>query len=150
MRSILFVCYGNICRSPMAEFIMKDLVRKMGVEREFRIESRATSAEELGNPVYPPARMELQKHGIDCTGKVAMRLSLEDYTAFDLILVMDSRNRRAVLRMTDGDPEGKVHMMSEHTAHGDVDDPWFTRRFDIAWQVIADGCAAWLDHLFSR
>jgi len=147
MRRILFVCFGNICRSPMAEFIMKDLVFKMGLQNEFHIESRGTSAEELGNPVYPPARAELQKHGISCEGKTAQRLCAEDYETFDLLIGMDSMNRHAMKRMTGGDPQGKVHRMTEHTPRGDVADPWFTRRFDIAYRDIREGCEAWLEAL---
>ena len=151
MRRILFVCFGNICRSPMAEFILKDLVQKRGLESGFHIESRGTSAEELGNPVYPPACAELKKHGIGCAGKTAQRLQAEDYETYDLLIAMDAMNRRAIQRMTDGDPLGKVHMMTEHTARGgDVEDPWYTRRFDIAYRNIAEGCEAWLETLLMQ
>lgn len=150
MRRILFVCYGNICRSPMAEFIMKDLVRKRGLSDRFDILSRGTSAEELGHPVYPPVKAELQKHGIGCEGKTAQRLRNEDYEACHLLIAMDQMNVRAVRRLTDGDPLGRVHMMMERTARGgDVEDPWFTRRFDTAYRDILEGCEAWLSWLTS-
>ena len=150
MHRILFVCYGNICRSPMAEFIMKDLVKKRGLEREFDIASRGTSAEELGNPVYPPARAELAAHGIGCGGKTAMRLTAEDYAAYDLILTMDAGNYRDSLHLFDGDPQGKVHRFTEHTKGGaDVDDPWYTRRYGVAYADILAGCEAWLNVLVS-
>lgn len=146
MHRILFVCLGNICRSPMAEFIMKDLVQKRGIAGDFYIESRATSAEELGNPVYPPAKAELEKHGIPCGGKVSILLQKEEYGAFDWLIAMDDMNLRAIHRITGGDPRGKAHMMMEHTARpGAVADPWFTRRFDVAYRDILEGCKAWLD-----
>lgn len=148
MRSILFVCYGNICRSPMAEFVMKDLVKKRGLADQFEIASRGTSAEELGHPVYPPVKAELALHGIGCEGKTAQRLRNEDYEAYNYIIAMDQRNVRAIARLTDGDPLGKVYMMMEHTLRGgEVDDPWFTRRFDIAYRDILEGCQAWLTWL---
>ncbi len=146
MHRILFVCMGNICRSPMAEFILKDLVKKRGLAGDFHIESRATSTEELGNPVYPPAKAELQKHGISCDGKVSIQLTKADYDAFDLLIAMDKLNLRNIDRITGGDPQGKVHLMMERTARpGEVDDPWFTRRFDITYRDILEGCEAWLD-----
>ena len=145
MRRILFVCFGNICRSPMAEFMMKDLVKKRGLKSEFFIASRGTSAAELGNPVYPPAAAELIKHGIGCAGKVAEQLKAEEYGQYDLLLAMDDRNVRAILRITGGDPLNKVHRMMEHTARGgEVDDPWFTQRYDVAYRDILEGCEGWL------
>jgi len=148
MHRILFVCYGNICRSPMAEFIMKDLAQKRGAGGQFHIESRGTSAEESGHPVYPPAAAELKKHGIGCAGKTAMQLAAEDYGKFDLIIAMDGMNARAISRITGGDPQGKVRMMMEHTPRGgEVDDPWFTRRYAAACRDIAEGCEGWLDAL---
>ena len=147
MYRILMICYGNICRSPMAEFILKDLVKQRGLEHEFQIASRGTSAEELGNPVYPPARAELARHGIDCAGKVSVRLRLEDYEDYDLLLGMDALNMKTIPRMVGGDPDGKVHRLMEHAGGGDVDDPWFTRRFDIAYRDILKGCETWLRRL---
>ncbi|HPJ02369.1 MAG TPA: low molecular weight protein-tyrosine-phosphatase [Candidatus Limiplasma sp.] len=151
MYRILFVCYGNICRSPMAEFIMKDLVQKRGLAGSFHIQSRGTSTEELGNPVYPPARAELQKHGISCAGKVSIQLQKADYDAFDLLIVMDERNVRASQRITGGNPQGKVRMMMELTARpGEVADPWYTRQYDVAYRDILEGCEAWLDALLGE
>ncbi|MBN1776584.1 MAG: low molecular weight phosphotyrosine protein phosphatase [Clostridiales bacterium] len=148
MRRILFICFGNICRSPMAEFIMKALVIKRGLQSEFYIESRGTSAEDFGHPVNPPAAAELKKRGIGCAGKTAMQLRPEDYEAFDLLIAMDGMNARDVRRITGGDPQGKLHMMMEHTSRGgDVDDPWFTQRYDVACRDILEGCESWLERL---
>ena len=130
MHRILFVCHGNICRSPMGEFIMKDIVKKAGLEKEFLIESAATSSEEIGNPVYPPARRKLQEHGIDCTGKTARKLVKEDYERYDLILGMDGENMRNMNRLFAGNPKGKLHRLMDYTSHpGDVADPLVYRRF---------------------
>ena len=151
MHCILFVCYGNICRSPMAEFVMKDLVKKHGLESAFDIASRGTSTEELGNPVYPPIAAVLKRHGISAAGKTAMQLRAEDYRDYDLLIAMDSMNVRAIRRMTGGDPQGKVHTMMEHTAAGgDVDDPWYTRQFDKTYRDILAGCKRWLDVLLAE
>lgn len=135
----------------MAECIMKDLVKKRGLEDEFVIASRGTSNDEVGNPVYPPAKAELEKHGINCAGKIAAQLRAEDYGRYDLLIAMDQRNVRAILRITGGDPEGKVRTMMEHTARGgEVDDPWNTGRFDIAYRDIREGCESWLNTLAAR
>ncbi|WP_300347190.1 low molecular weight protein-tyrosine-phosphatase, partial [uncultured Oscillibacter sp.] len=115
MTKILFVCHGNICRSPMAEFVMKDLVKKAGLESEFLIESAATSTEEIGNPVYPPARRKLAEHGIDCTGKTARQLRNEDYERYDLLIGMDQANLRNMHRICGGDFDGKMHLLMEFT-----------------------------------
>ena len=146
MKKILFVCHGNICRSPMAEFIMKDLVRKAGREAEFYIESAATSTEELGNSVYPPARRKLAEHGIDCKGKTARQLRAEDYDRFDLLIGMDEWNIRNMMRILGGDPEGKVHKLMNLTSRpGDVADPWYTDNFDATWRDCLEGCQALLN-----
>ena len=116
MVKILFVCHGNICRSPMAEFVMKDLVKKAGLEREFHIESAATSTEELGNPVYPPARRKLAEHGIGCAGKTARQLTRRDYGDYDLLIGMDRANLRNMARICGGDPKGKLHLLLEYAA----------------------------------
>jgi len=151
MVRILFVCYGNICRSPMAEFICKDRVEKRGLADSFHIESRGTSTEELGNPVYPPAREELAKHGIRCDGKVSIQLTKEDYDAFDWLFAMDERNIRAIDRLTGGDPQGKVHRMMERTSRpGEVDDPWYTHQYDVTYRDILEGVTAWLDVILSQ
>ena len=141
MTKILFICHGNICRSPMAEFVMKDLVEKAGLETEFLIESAATSTEEIGNPVYPPARRKLAEHGISCAGKTSRQLIRADYGQYDLLIGMDRANIRNMNRICGGDPEGKLHLLMEYTDHpGDVADPWYTDDFEITWRVVLAGC----------
>ena len=131
---ILFVCHGNICRSPMAEFVMKDLVKKAGLEDKFLIESAATSTEEIGNSVYPPARQKLAEHGINCKGKTARQMNSSDYNRYDLLIGMDSWNIRNMNRICGGDPEGKIHMLMDYTNHpGEVADPWYTDDFEATW-----------------
>lgn len=141
MKKILFVCHGNICRSPMAEFIMKRLVSDAGLSNEFEIASAATSTEELGNPVYPPARRKLAEHGITCEGKTARQLTRSDYQHYDLLIGMDSYNIRNMERMCGGDPDDKIHLLLDYTNHpGDVADPWYTGNFDATWRDCLDGC----------
>jgi len=148
MHKILFICHGNICRSPMAEYVMKDLAGKAGVSRSFYIESAATSAEELGNPVYPPARRKLREHGIDCAGKTARRLTRADYDRFDLLIGMDHANIRNITRMCGGDPDGKVRLlMSWCGSDREVADPWYTGDFEAAWRDVYAGCTALLKDL---
>lgn len=138
----------KVCRSPMAEFVMKDLVRKAGREKEFLIASAATSGEELGNPVYPPARRELAKHGISCDGKTARRLTVSDYDSFDFLIGMDSSNLRNMRRLFDGDPLNKCSLLMEHTDRvGDVADPWYTGDFSATWRDVSEGCACLLREL---
>lgn len=151
MTRILFVCHGNICRSPMAEFVMKDLVKKAGLESEFLIESAATSTEEIGNPVYPPARRKLAEHGIDCAGKTARQLRNEDYKRYDLLIGMDRANLRNMHRICGGDFDGKLHLLMEFTDRpGDVADPWYTGDFETTWQDVSVGCSRLLGWLISR
>ena len=151
MVKILFVCHGNICRSPMAEFIMKDLVRKAGMEGQFEIASAATSCEELGNPVYPPARRKLQEHGITCAGKTARRLERRDYSAYDLLIAMDRRNLAGMERLFGGDPAGKCRLLLSWTGEGrEVADPWYTGDFDAAYRDISAGCRALLDTFLDK
>ena len=150
MVKLLFVCHGNICRSPMAEFIMKDLVRKAGREEEFLIASAATSTEELGNPVYPPAVKELAAHGLGCKGKRAVQITRSDYGRYDLLVVMDSYNLRNLRRIIPSDPEGKIHRLLDFAGRSeDVDDPWYTRDFETAYNEISEGCKALLDRCIS-
>ena len=149
MTKLLFVCHGNICRSPMAEFAMKDLVKKLGQEGEFRIASAATSTEELGNPVYPPARRKLAEHGISCEGHAARQLKRRDYEDYDLLIGMDQANLRNMRRICGEDPEGKLHLLREFTSRpGDVADPWYTDDFEATWRDVSEGCRgllAWLE-----
>ena len=141
MTKILFVCHGNICRSPMAEFVMKDLVKKAGLEEQFQIASAATSTEEIGNPVYPPARRKLAEHGISCAGKTARQLTKADYTRNDLLIGMDRANIRNMNRICGGDPDGKIKLLLSYTDHsGDVADPWYTGDFDATWRDVMEGC----------
>ncbi|MBP3272465.1 MAG: low molecular weight phosphotyrosine protein phosphatase [Ruminococcus sp.] len=148
MKKICFVCHGNICRSPMAEFIMKDLVRQAGLEYDFIIASAATSTEEIGNPVYPPAREELKKHGLSCKGKYAVQLKASDYDKWDMFVIMDEYNRRNIGRIFRTDPEDKIHKLLTFAGRDDdVDDPWYSRRFDVAWNDIYEGCTALLASL---
>ena len=142
MTSVLFVCHGNICRSPMAEFIMKDLVEKAGLADRFEIASAATSTEELGNPVYPPVRAVLAEHGIGCGGHAARQLTRADYGRWDLLVGMDRANLRNMARICGGDPDGKLRLLMEYTGEPDreVADPWYTRDFQAAWRDISAGC----------
>ena len=155
MTKILFVCHGNICRSPMAEFIMKNLVKRAGLERQFQIDSAATSREELGNPVYPPARRKLQEHGIDCAGKTARQLTGRDYEAYDLLIGMEQSNLRNMRRIFGGvglsparlENDCKLHLLLDFTGcPGEIADPWYTSDFDTAWQDIESGCRGLLDY----
>lgn len=148
MKKILFVCHGNICRSPMAEFVMKDLVKKAGLENDYSIASAATSREEIGNPVYPPARRKLAEHGISCTGHAARQLTRGDYNAFDLLIGMDSANLRNMHRICGGDPERKLSLLMEYTNRpGDVADPWYTGDFEATWQDVLEGCRGLLKEI---
>ena len=145
MIKILFVCHGNICRSPMGEFVMKDLVKKAGLESMFHIESAATSTEEIGNSVYPPARRKLAEHGISCAGKTARQLRRDDYARWDYLVGMDEANRRNITRMCGSDPEGKISLLLDHTPNPrEVADPWYTGNFERTWLDVSEGCAALL------
>lgn len=145
---ILFVCHGNICRSPMAEFVMKDLVHKAGRDDEFYIESAATSTEEIGNAIYPPARRKLAEHGISSAGKTARQMRRSDYDRFDLLIGMDSWNYRNMNAICGGDPEGKIHLLMDFTSRpADVADPWYTDDFDATFRDVLEGCEALLKQL---
>ena len=142
MTKILFICHGNICRSPMAEFVMKDIVRTAGMEDEFYIESAATSSEELGNPVYPPAARKLAEHGIGCESKTARRMRPEDYRDFDMLIGMDEENMRNMRRLFGGDPDKKLHLLLDFAGRpGEaVADPWYTRDFEATLRDVEAGC----------
>ena len=148
MIRVLFVCLGNICRSPMAECIMKEMVAKRGLTEQFYINSAATSTEEWGNPIYPPARRKLQEKGVPLTDHRAVQMNAGDYAHYDLLIGMDANNLRAMRRIAGGDPDGKLHRLLDYTdAPGDVADPWYTDDFDAAYRDISRGCKALLDHL---
>ena len=147
---ILFVCHGNICRSRMAEFVMKHLVEEKGLQDHFEIASAATSTEELGNPVYPPARRKLAEHGIGCQGKTARQMTRQDYDRFDLLIGMDAWNIRNMHSICGGDPEGKIVMLMDFTNRpGDVADPWYTGDFEATWRDVLEGCHGILQHVQS-
>lgn len=151
MIRILFVCHGNICRSPMAEFIMKELVKQRGLEARFEIASAATSDEETGNPVYPPVRALLSARGISCAGKMAVQLRAADYGRWDYFIGMDGANQRNMQRLFGGDPQGKVSLLLDYTERPrDVADPWYTRDFHAAEADIDRGCAALLENLTQK
>ena len=145
---ILFVCHGNICRSPMAEFCMKQLVSEANRSDEFEIASAATSTEELGNSVYPPARRLLERKGIDCSGKTARQITAKDYLYYDLIIGMDNVNMRNMKRFWGGDPEGKIRMLLDYTERpGEVADPWYSGDFETTWRDVYAGCKGLLEEI---
>lgn len=151
MVKVLFICHGNICRSPMAEFILKDLVKKAGLEDQFSIASAATSTEEIGNSVYPPAKSKLRENGIDCSGKTARQLKKKDYTDYDYLLGMDDRNLVNMIRICGGDRKKKMNLLMDFTDNPrEVADPWYTGNFDLAWDDILEGCQGFLKYLKDR
>ena len=152
MIKVLFICHGNICRSPMAEFIFKDMISKRGIADRFYVSSAATSTEEIwngiGNPVYPPAREELAKHGISCKGKRAVQVQKEDYEKYDYILGMDQWNLRNMLRIFKTDPQKKIRLLLDFCdSPGDIADPWYTGNFAVTYSDIVRGCKAFLQYL---
>lgn len=149
---ILFICHGNICRSPMAEFIFKKMITEKGLSDKYFVASCATSREEIvgniGNPVYPPARAELLRHGIDPAGKRAVQLTREDYEKYDLFIAMDSMNIRNMMKIIGSDPDCKVKKLMDYTSRGgDVADPWFTGEFSVTYRDVHDGCEGLLKSL---
>ncbi len=148
MVKILFVCHGNICRSPMAEFIMKQMVAKRGVADRFHIESAATSTEEIGNGVYPPVVRLLAARGIDCSAKRARQINRDDYDRFDYIICMDSYNLRNIRRIIPTDPAGKISLLMDHTDNPhDVADPWYSGDFKLTERDVIEGCSALLNEI---
>ncbi len=155
MIRIMFVCHGNICRSPMAEFIFKKLISEKGIAEQFVVSSCATSTEEIwngkGNPVYPPAKRELMKHGIFCEGKRAVQLKKSDYDNYDYLVAMDTNNVRNIMRIIGSDKQEKVYkLMSFTSCGGDVADPWYSGDFRTAYNDIYEGCCALLDYLVKK
>lgn len=151
MIKILFVCLGNICRSPMAEFVFRDMVQKRGLEDQFYIASAATSSEELGNPVHYGTTNKLKEFGISTKGKYAVQLKRKDYQEYDYILGMEYRNIRSINRIVGSDPEHKVSMLLDFTEHPrDIADPWYTGNFDKTYEDIAEGCEGFLNHLICK
>lgn len=145
---ILFVCHGNICRSPMAEFVMKDLVHQMGIEKQFEIASAATSREEIGNAVYPPARRKLAEHGISCDGKTSRQITMDDYRHYDYIIAMDQNNLRNLRKMLGEDVDDKISLLMDYTSRpADVADPWYTGDFDATWNDVVEGCKGFITSL---
>lgn len=152
MIKILFICHGNICRSPMAEFILKDMVTKQGIADQFEIASAATSTEEIwngvGNPVYPPAKAELAKHGISCEGKRAVQLKKSDYDEYDYLIGMDDMNIRNMERMTGHKRSEKMRLLLEYAgSSAGIRDPWYSNRFDETYNDVVTGCTAFLEYL---
>ena len=148
MKRILFVCHGNICRSPMAEFVMKKMISDAGMADQFEIASAATSTEEIGNPVYPPARHKLAEHGISCEGKTARQITRRDYEHYDYIVAMDINNLRNLQWMLGEDKLHKISLLMNYTDHPrDVADPWYTGNFEATWQDVNDGCKGLLEEI---
>ena len=154
MVRVLFICHGNICRSPMAEFVMKKLVSDAGLSDKIYIESAATSSEEEGNPVYPLAREQLNAHGISCAGKRAYRFQESDYPKFDYIIAMEKYNLKCMSRRLGkyaGDPDGKISLLLDYTDHpGDISDPWYNGLFAEVYEEIEEGCRGLLNYLLER
>lgn len=147
MTKVLFVCHGNICRSPMGEYILKDLVERRGIAGAFQIASAAVSREEIGNDVYPPARRCLLSHGVACPRRQAVQLTAKDYEIYDWIFYMEEYNLAGIRRLLPGDPEGKVRRLLDAAARPrDVADPWYTGDFETAYRDIQEGCEAFLQN----
>ena len=148
MIKILFICHGNICRSTMAQSVMQYLVERRGLSHSFQIDSAATSREEIGNPVYPPAVRKLREHGIDPSGKRARQMTKQDYKYYDYLLAAEQYNIQNMLRIVGGDPEHKIHRLLDYSKHPrDIDDPWYSGDFETAYRDIVEGCEAFLESL---
>lgn len=151
MLDILFICHGNICRSPLAEFVMKDLTERQGLAGKFQIASAATSREELGNDIHPGTRRVLEREGIPFSSRQARQITKSDYEAYDYIIAMDRANLRNLERLLGGDPEGKFFLFLEFAGeHRDIADPWYTGNFDETYRDIKQGCTALLEFLLQQ
>ncbi len=147
MTKIMFVCHGNICRSPMAEFVLKDMVKKLGIAEKFQIASSATSREEIGNPVHPGTKKKLKEYGISTDGKYAIQFTKQDYQTYDYILLMDTWNVKNLNRIIGSDSLGKVKKLLDFAGGGDIADPWYTGNFDDTYRDVVAGCQGLLKHL---
>ena len=148
MIKILFICHGSICRSPLCEYLLRDMAKKRGISDKIHVESAATSREEIGNPIYPPMQKVLRAHGIDPSGHAARQITKADYDEFDYIIGMDEENRYNLLRIFDNDPEGKVSLIMDYTDRPRaVADPWYTRDFDATYRDAIEGVEVFLDFL---
>lgn len=148
MIKVLMICHGNICRSPMAKYILQDIVEKRGIAADFYIDSCATSYEEIGNPVYPPARQELSRHGISCKGHAARKLVKADFEEFDYLIAMEQYNLRNIRREFGDELTSKVSLLLDYTdTPGDIEDPWYSGGFDATYKEIVRGCEGLLAHL---
>ena len=150
MKKIMFVCHGNICRSPMAEFVLSDMVKKRGLESEFQIASSATSTEEIGNDIHYGTRKILDKYSIPYRRRASVQITRADYAKYDLFVGMDTANVRNMHRIFGADPDGKITKLLDFTARGgDVADPWYTGNFEETYRDVTDGCRALLDELYN-
>ena len=148
---VLFICHGNICRSPMAEFVFKDIVQKKGIADRFHIESAATSTEEIGNPVHRGTIRILSSLGISCTGKKARQITIDDYEDYDFLIGMDRHNMGNMKRILGEDTEGKMHLLLDFTERkGDIADPWYTDNFDLTYRDVLEGCEGFLSYLKTK
>ena len=148
---VLFICHGNICRSPMAEFVFKDMVQKKGIAERFHIESAATSTEEIGNPVHRGTVRILSSMGISCTGKKARQITIDDYEDYDFLIGMDRHNMGNMKRILGEDTEGKMHLLLDFTERkGDIADPWYTDNFDLTYRDVLEGCEGFLSYLKTK
>jgi protein-tyrosine phosphatase len=151
MIKIMFICHGNICRSPMAEFVFKDLVEKRHLSHQFEIASSATSREEIGHPVHHGTKRILSKHGISCEGKTSAQVTKRDYDTYDYLICMDAMNVRNLMRIIGEDTENKVSLLMDFAGHHkDIEDPWYTGDFEITYADIKDGCEGLLKRLLEN